>query len=415
MADIVSIAKQAREASGLLQQTTGLQRSACLKQMARSFLKHKAEILAANAADVEEAEKNGLSKPMLMRLKVDEKVFEYMYSRLDKVADLPDPVGRILDGHTEPTGLKIEKISVPLGVVAMIYESRPNVTTDAVSVCLKSCNAVILRGGSESLRTNTAVSAALKEALHETGMPGNSVQMVLTKSHEDVNTLLTLDKYIDVLIPRGGKALIKAVSEKSTIPVIKHYDGICHLYIAPDADIKTAVVLAVNSKCQKVEVCNALETLLVDRGIAEKILPELKAAFGRESVELRGCPKTMEILPGMIPATEEDWMTEYLAPVLSVKTVDNQEEAHRHIARYGSQHTDAIATQSIERAEDFIKNIDSSSVMINASTRLSGGNDYGQGAVIGISTNKLHARGPVGPEDLTTYKWVARGSGHLRM
>lgn len=412
--EIIFIAEQAKRASVLLQKTSGKQRSKCLKVMAERFLFYKDEILDANNADVMEAEKNGLSRPMIQRLKVDEKVFNYMHTRLDKVADLPDPVGKILQGHTEPSGLAVEKISVPIGVVAMIYESRPNVTTDAISVCMKSCNAVILRGGSESVRTNTVVQKAMKEALKETAMPEHAVQMILSKSHEDVNTLLTLDQYIDVLIPRGGKALIKAVSEKSTIPVIKHYDGICHLYIAPDAEEKQAIDLAVNSKCQKVEVCNALETLLVDAAIAEKILPELKKAFDAQEVELRGCEKTMKILPDIARAVEEDWQTEYLAPILSVKIVEDQEEAHRHIERYGSQHTDAIATRAINRAEDFIRNVDSSSVMINSSTRLSGGNDYGQGAVIGISTNKLHARGPVGPEDLTTYKWIARGDGHLR-
>lgn len=413
--DIISIAKQAQKASALLQMTGGEQRSRCLKAIADRFLVYKEEVFSANSEDVRDAEKNGLSRPMIQRLTVDEKVFNYMYTRLVKVADLEDPVGRILHGHTEPSGLVVEKISVPIGVIAMIYESRPNVTTDAVSVCIKSGNAVILRGGSESVRTNTAILKAVKEGLSETSMPEYSVQMVLSKSHEDVETLLTLDQYIDVLIPRGGKALIKAVSEKSTIPVIRHYDGICHLYIAPDAEIKQAVDLAVNSKCQKVEVCNALETLLVDSEIAREILPELKKAFDKNNVELRGCSKTLEILPGIEKAEEEDWRTEYLAPVLSVRIVENQEEAHKHIAEYGSQHTDAIATRSINRAEDFIRNVDSSSVMINSSTRLSGGNDYGQGAVIGISTNKLHARGPVGPEDLTTYKWVARGNGHLRL
>ena len=412
--EIINIAKQASAASSLLQKTAGEQRRRCLKAIADRFLVHKEEIFSANSLDLKEAEKNGLSMPMIQRLRVDEKVFNYMYTRLIKVADLEDPVGRILHGHAEPSGLVVEKISVPIGVIAMIYESRPNVTTDAVSVCIKSGNAVILRGGSESVRTNTAILKAVKEGLNESSMPEYSVQMVLSKSHEDVNTLLTLDQYIDVLIPRGGKALIKAVSEKSTIPVIKHYDGICHMYIAPDADIRQAVDLAVNSKCQKVEVCNALETLLVDAEIAGKILPELNRAFEKNKVELRGCEKTREILSDINPASEEDWRTEYLAPVLSVKIVDSQEEAHMHIAEYGSQHTDAIVTGSINRAEDFISNVDSSSVMINSSTRLSGGNDYGQGAVIGISTNKLHARGPVGPEDLTTYKWVARGNGHLR-
>ncbi|MBN1647245.1 MAG: glutamate-5-semialdehyde dehydrogenase [Spirochaetales bacterium] len=412
--DIISIAQQARAAAALLQQTDGRKRSRCLKTMAEKFVLYRQDILDANTEDVAEAEKNGLPVPLVKRLKIDDKVFDYMHTRLARVADLPDPVGRVLRGHTEPSGLVVEKISVPLGVVAMIYESRPNVTTDAVSVCMKSCNAVILRGGSESLRTNMVIQRVMHEALRETSMPEYAVQMILSKSHEDVNTLLGLDQYIDVLIPRGGKALIKAVSEQSSIPVIKHYDGICHLYIAPDADIGQAVELAVNSKCQKVEVCNALETLLVDKAIAEAVLPELKKAFDAQQVELRGCARTMKIIPGIHAAVGEDWHTEYLAAILSVMVVDDQDHAHRHIAHYGSQHTDAIATQSIRRAEEFIRNVDSSSVMINASTRLSGGNDYGQGAVIGISTNKLHARGPVGPEDLTTYKWVARGNGHLR-
>jgi glutamate-5-semialdehyde dehydrogenase len=337
-----------------------------------------------------------------------------MASRLKKLAALPDPVGRVLEGHTQPDGLKVEKVTVPIGVIGIIYESRPNVTTDAAAVCLKSGNAVILRGGAEALRTNLVLADAMNRAAIENGIPVGSIQIVDTADRKAVGVLLEQKDAIDVLIPRGGKSLIKRISDSSRIPVIKHYDGICHLYIAGDAPVHMAIDLTVNSKCQRVEVCNALETLLIDAESAARMLPPLVDALGSREVEIRGCERCRALVPNLVPASEDDWRTEYLAPILSVRIVDGVEQAIEHIATYGSGHTDGIVTQSLELADRFTNAVDSSSVLVNCSTRLSGGGDYGLGAVVGISTDKLHARGPVGADELTSYKWIARGKGHLR-
>lgn len=382
--------------------------------MADALLSVKDKILDINAQEVIAAKENGQSDAMIKRLTIDEKVFDYMLSRLRKVAQRPDPLNRILEGHTNPAGLRVYKKSVPLGVIGIIYESRPNVTTDAAGVCLKSGNAVILRGGSEALQTNSILTDAMIEGAVNAGLPPQAIQIIRTPGHEVVSELLKMDAYVDVLIPRGGKGLIQRIAEGTRIPVIKHYDGICHLYIAADADTTQAIEIAVNSKCQSVQVCNALETLLVDQQCAETMLPLLQLAFATNRVELRGCNETQKFLPSIAPATEEDWHTEYLAPILSVKIVNGIDEAIDHINRYGSGHTDAIATQSLHLANQFEQQVDSASVLVNASTRLSGGGDFGLGSVIGISTDKLHARGPVGPNELTTYKWVAYGNGHLR-
>jgi len=337
-----------------------------------------------------------------------------MLSRIRKVAQQADPLNRVLEGHTNPAGLQVCKKSVPLGVIGIIYESRPNVTTDAASVCVKSGNAIILRGGSEALQTNTMLTDAMIKGADEAGLPQHAIQIIRTPGHEAVGELLKMDEYVDVLIPRGGKGLIKRIAEGTRIPVIKHYDGICHLYIAADADPTQAVDLAINSKCQSIQVCNALETLLVDKLCAEQMLPLLQKAFDSNNIELRGCEETQKILQNISPATEEDWNTEYLAPILSLKIISGINEAIDHINHYGSGHTDGIVTQSLKLAQKFEQQVDSASVLINASTRLSGGGDYGLGSVVGISTDKLHARGPVGPNELTTYKWVAYGNGHLR-
>lgn len=345
---------------------------------------------------------------------IDDKVFRYMLSRLRKVAQRPDPLNRVLEGHTNPTGLQVFKKSVPLGVIGIIYESRPNVTTDAAGVCIKSGNAIILRGGSEAIQTNTLLADAMIKGTADAGLPRHAIQIIRTPGHEAVGELLKMDEYVDVLIPRGGKGLIKRIAEGTRIPVIKHYDGICHLYLAEDIDPKQAVDLAINSKCQSIQVCNALETLLVDKKCAEQMLPLLQQAFDSNNIELRGCEQTLTILSGISLAIEEDWHTEYLAPILSIKIVNGIQQAIDHINHYGSGHTDGIVTQSLKLAQKFEQQIDSASVLINASTRLSGGGDYGLGSVIGISTDKLHARGPVGPDELTTYKWVAYGNGHLR-
>jgi len=408
------IARQSRLAARKLSATPESLRNLALSKMAESLESVKQQVLDINAQEVLNARQAGQSAAMIKRLTIDDKVFQYMLSRLREVAQQPDPLNRVLKGHTNPAGLKVYKKSVPIGVIGIIYESRPNVTTDAAGVCIKSGNAVILRGGSEALQTNTLLTDAMIKGAVDAGLPEHAIQIIRTPGHEAVGELLKMDEYIDVLIPRGGKGLIKRIAEGTRIPVIKHYDGICHLYLAEDADPVQAVELAINSKCQSIQVCNALETLLVDKNSAKQMLPMLQTAFVENKIELRGCDESQKILQGIAVATEEDWHTEYLAPILSIKVVSGIEEAIEHINHYGSGHTDGIVTQSLRMAEEFEQQIDSASVLINASTRLSGGGDYGLGSVVGISTDKLHARGPVGPDELTTYKWVAYGNGHLR-
>lgn len=411
---VQTIAQQSRAASRQLAPTSEFTRNLALVKMAEALESVKQRVLLINAEEISKARDEGQSDAMVKRLTIDDKTFDYMLSRLKKVAQLPDPLNRILTGHTNPAGLRVYKKSVPLGVIGIIYESRPNVTTDAAAVCIKSGNAVILRGGSEALQTNALLTDAMVEGVTSAGLPQHAVQMIRTPGHEAVGELLQMDQYIDVLIPRGGKGLIKRIAEGTRIPVIKHYDGICHLYIAADANPEQAIALAINSKCQSVQVCNALETLLVDNQCAEQLLPLLYDAFTCNGIEVRGCEQTVTLLPGIAAASEEDWSTEYLAPILSVKIVDGIQAAIDHINYFGSGHTDGIVTQSLSLAQQFEAQVDSASVMINASTRLSGGGDYGLGSVVGISTDKLHVRGPVGPNELTTYKWVAYGDGHLR-
>lgn len=412
MNSIVDIARRAREASFALKSVSGRCRAAALDLMAGKLASCKEELMAANAADLAAAP--GLSDAFKKRLQITEKIFKYMIDRLQEAAALPDPVGKVLEGHTMPSGLQVKRVAIPIGVVAIIYEARPNVTTDAAAVALKSGNAVILKGGSESLRTNKVLAAAMRSAALEAGLPEDAIQLIESTDHAAVGELLKQEQFIDLIIPRGGKSLIKAISEGTRIPVLKHYDGICHQYAASDADTAMAVELIVNSKCQRVEVCNALETLLIDADSAPRLIPAVTAALQEKGVELRGCPECCQLSEVFLPATEEDWSTEYLAPVLSVKIVHGIEEAMAHIARYGSGHTDGIITNSLELSEKFIAGVDSASVLVNASTRLSGGGDYGMGAVVGISTDKLHARGPVGPAELCTYKWVAIGNGQTR-
>ena len=412
MFSVTDTARKAKEASRLLSALSGECRAAALNAMAAKLISCKEELMAANAADLAAAP--GLSDAFKKRLQVTEKIFKYMVNRLEEAAALPDPVGRILEGRTMPSGLQVKRVAVPIGVIAIIYEARPNVTTDAAAVALKSGNAVILKGGSESLRTNKVLAAAMREAAVESGLPADAIQLIESTDHAVVGELLKQEGFIDLIIPRGGKNLIRAVSDNTRIPVLKHYDGICHLYAAEDADTDMTVSLVVNSKCQRVEVCNALETLLVDAASASRLLPAVAEALRREKVELRGCPRCCALVPECREATEEDWGTEYLAPILSIRIVDGIEEAMTHIARYGSGHTDGIITNSLALSERFIAGVDSASVLVNASTRLSGGGDYGMGAVVGISTDRLHARGPVGPAELCSYKWVAVGSGQTR-
>lgn len=411
---IQTIAQQSRAAAHQLASSSATQRNLALANMADSLEALKQQILDTNAQDVLRARQAGQADALIKRLTIDDKVFHYMLARLRKVAQAPDPLNRVLAGHTNPNGLKVYKKSVPLGVIGIIYESRPNVSSDAAGVCIKSGNSVILRGGSEALQTNTLIADAMIAGAMNAGLPQHAIQIIRTPGHEAVSELLKMDDYIDVLIPRGGKGLIQRIAEGTRIPVIKHYDGICHLYIAADADPAQAVALAINSKCQSIQVCNALETLLIDQHCAEQLLPLLQTAFDANNIELRGCENSRKLLPTIAPATEEDWQTEYLAPILALKIVEGIDQAIAHINHYGSKHTDGIVTQSLSNAQKFEQQVDSASVLINASTRLSGGGDYGLGSVIGISTDKLHARGPVGPAELTSYKWVAYGNGHLR-
>ena len=404
---------KAKEASRFLM-TAGSKKDDALAAIAAALREHSAEIIEANSIDIKNGEEAGLTPSLLDRLRLDEARIEGMAVGVEQVAALPDPVGRILDGRTLKNGLRIQKVSVPMGVIGIIYEARPNVTTDAAAVALKSGNAVILKGGSESIRSNRVLVAAMRKAIVAAGLPEDTVQLIDSTDHAAVNELLKQDRYIDVVIPRGGKGLIKAVSENTRIPVLKHYDGICHQYVAADADIDMAVAVVVNSKTERVEVCNALETLLVDRKIAAAFLPKVRDAFAAKGVEIRGCEKTRAILPEVIAATDDDWDTEYLAPIISIRVVDGLDEAVAHIAAHGSGHTDGIITNNLRESREFVARVDSASVLVNASTRLSGGGDYGMGAVVGISTDKLHARGPVGPNELCSYKWVAIGNGHLR-
>ena len=406
------LAQRASAAARKLRSAPAASRAEALKLMADKLIACKDELLAANAEDIAGA--GDISAAFKKRLTVDAKVFDYMVKRLQEAAALPDPVGAVLEERTMPSGLLVKKVAVPVGVLAMIYEARPNVTTDAAAVAIKSGNAVILKGGSEALRTNMVLAGAMREAVKEAGLPEDAVLMVDSVDREAVAELLKQDKYIDLIIPRGGKSLIKAISEGTRIPVLKHYDGICHLYVSPDADAEMAAALVTNSKCQNVAVCNALETLLVDIATPEATLETIVASLKAQQVELRGCERFCARYPEAVAASDEDWDTEYLSNTLSICMVDNIEAAMEHIALHGSGHTDGIITSSDELAAEFIANVDSASVLVNASTRLSGGGDYGMGAVVGISTDRLHARGPVGPAELCTYKWVAVGNGQLR-
>ncbi|MEP6135444.1 glutamate-5-semialdehyde dehydrogenase, partial [Marinobacter sp.] len=327
---------------------------------------------------------------------------------------LPDPIGEITDMTYRPSGIQVGRMRVPLGVIGIIYESRPNVTVEAASLCLKSGNATILRGGSEAIHSNQAIAACLAKGLKESGLPESAVQVVKTTDRAAVGELITMPRFVDVIVPRGGKGLIERISRDARVPVIKHLDGICHVYIDSHADPEKALSIAVNSKTQRYGTCNTMETLLVDQEIAADILPLLADAFRDKGVELRGCPQTMDILPDVVRATEDDWGTEYLAPVLAVKVIDGLDGAIEHINRYSSQHTDSIVTENYTRARRFLTEVDSSSVMVNASTRFADGFEYGLGAEIGISTDKIHARGPVGLEGLTSQKYVVFGDGHIR-
>ena len=389
-------------------------RNAALMAMASAIRDDAAQLIAANAEDVAAASAAGQDPAFVDRLTLDADTIDGMAAGLEAIAALPDPVGEITDLKYRPSGIQVGWMRVPLGVVGIIYESRPNVTADAAGLCLKAGNATILRGGSEAIRSNQAIAKSVHRGLRAAGLPENAVQIVATTDRAAVGHLIADDKHVDVIVPRGGKSLIERIAREAKVPVIKHLDGVCHVYIDADADLAMAIAVADNAKTQRYSTCNTMETLLVHAGIAARALPPLAAVYAKKGVELRGCERSRAMVPSMLPAAEADWYAEYLAPILAVRVVDSLDEAIAHIGKYGSQHTDAIVTEHHGNAMRFLREVDSSSVMINASTRLADGFEYGLGAEIGISTNKLHARGPVGLEGLTSRKWVVLGSGQLR-
>lgn len=415
-AQAVQLAGTARDAAPAMAAAGGGVKNAALLELAERLEKRHRALIAANSKDMKAAARSGLGGALLDRLRLDRKRLEAMAQGVRQVAALPDPVGCLIDGRTRPNGLRISRMRVPLGVVLMIYESRPNVTIDAAALCLKSGNAVLLRGGSEARHSNLALGTVASEALRAAGLPAEAVQVAENQDRALVAELLKLERLIDVVVPRGGKGLIKAVAENSRIPVIKHLDGICHVYVDAAADLDMAEAIVINAKTQRPGVCNAMETLLVHAAVAREFLPRCLKALNRLGVELRGDAAARRAAGKvkMKPATEEDWATEYLDLVLSVAVVDDIAHAIRHIGVYGSGHTDAIVTRDLAAAEKFKLEVNSSSVMVNASTRFSDGFEYGLGAEIGISTDRLHARGPVGLEGLTTYKWIVEGDGQIR-
>jgi glutamate-5-semialdehyde dehydrogenase len=408
------VGRRARAASRLMARAATHDKNAALLAIADALQSSKSAVLAANARDVEAGKAGGLDAALLDRLTISEKAFAGMIEGLQQVAALQDPIGVITDMAYRPSGIQVGKMRVPLGVVGIIYESRPNVTVEAGSLCLKSGNACILRGGSESIHSNRAIAACVRAGLKKAGLPEDAVQVIDTTDRAAVGLLVAMPEFVDVIVPRGGKGLIERISAEARVPVIKHLDGICHVYVDAEADLQKALDIAFNAKCHRYGVCNAMETLLVHEKMAVQFLPAVKKRYDEQAVELRGCAKTCAILPGIKEATEEDWSTEYLAPVLAVKVVKDLDEAMAHINDYGSHHTDSIVTENYSQSRRFINEVDSSSVMVNASTRFADGFEYGLGAEIGISTDKFHARGPVGLEGLTSQKYVVLGDGHVR-
>jgi glutamate-5-semialdehyde dehydrogenase len=409
-----TVGSQARDASRVIAAADTALKNSALLAIAKALNSNLDELLRANAMDMQNGRNNGLEAALLDRLELNPERIAAMIEGLHQVADLPDPVGDITELQDRPSGIKLGKMRVPLGVVGIIYESRPNVTVDAASLCLKSGNATILRGGSEAIHSNQAIAACISRGLAAVGLPETVVQVVNTTDRAAVGELITMTDYVDVIVPRGGKSLIERISSEARVPVIKHLDGNCHVYIDDQADKQKALAIAINAKTHRYGVCNAMESLLVAESIADQVLPELAAAYADKDVELRGCEKTCALIDTAIPATEQDWAEEYLAPVLSIKIVAGLDEAIAHINHYSSHHTDAIITEDSERAARFMRQVDSSSVMVNASTRFADGFEYGLGAEIGISTDKIHARGPVGLEGLTSQKWVVYGDGQIR-
>lgn len=412
--EVRNLAKLAKAASLQLAATSAKTRNDALNAMAEALLTHAGEILAANALDVQAAKEAGIRASYIDRLTLDQKRLEGMANGLRKVALLPDPIGKSDCAFTRPNGLRIEKRRVPLGVIGIIYEARPNVTADAVALCIKSGNACVLRGGSEAIRSNSAVCDCLTAAAEQAGIPKGSIQLLRNTSREEAGEMMRLNGLIDVLIPRGGAGLIKSVVEQASIPVIETGSGVCHVYIDESADLEMAASIIENAKCSRPSVCNAAETLLVHASVAKAYLPEIGKRLLARGVELRCDARAKELIPGALDATEEDWATEYGDLILSIKVVDSIEDAMTHIQTYGTHHSDAIVTESYARAERFLNEVDSAAVYVNASTRFTDGEEFGFGAEIGISTQKLHARGPMGLDELTTIKYVVRGNGQIR-
>jgi glutamate-5-semialdehyde dehydrogenase len=411
---MAEIGTRARAASRRIARAETAAKNAALAAIAEDLDERRDALAEANAADLEAGAAKGLDAALLDRLELTPARIDAMIEGLIQIAALPDPIGAISDLNYRPSGIQVGRMRVPLGVVGIIYESRPNVTADAAALCLKSGNATVLRGGSEAFRSNQAIAAGIRRGLERAGLPADAVQVLATTDRAAVGAMIASPESIDVIIPRGGKGLIERISRDARVPVIKHLDGICHVYIDDRADLDKAFAVAMNAKTQRYGTCNTMETLLVAEGVAAAILPRLGAALAEKGVELRGCARTLTLVDVATPASDADWDTEYLAPILSVRVVPDMDAAIEHIETHGSHHTDSIMTEDYGRARRFLREVDSSSVMVNASTRFADGFEYGLGAEIGISTDKFHARGPVGLEGLTSLKFVVLGDGHVR-
>lgn len=409
-----AMAVRAREAAQRLAGVSTAVKNAALEAMAEALCAYEPEILAANAEDVSAAQERGTAGAMIDRLTLTPARIAAMADGLRQIASLPDPVGEILEGWRRPNGLEIQRVRVPMGVIGVIYESRPNVTADAAGLCLKAGNACLLRGGSEALGSNVAIARRLAEAGERTGLPPASLQLIESPDREAARALMRLNGLVDLLIPRGGAGLIQSVLENATVPVIETGTGNCHTYVDPTADLDAALEIIVNAKCSRPSVCNAMETLLVHEVIADEFLPMVEERLTAQGVELRGCPRACEYLPSAIPAREEDWKTEYLALILAVRVVDSLDDAIAHINTYGTRHSEAILTEDYSAAQRFLRKVDAACVYVNASTRFTDGYEFGFGAEVGISNQKLHARGPMGLRELTTHKYLIRGSGQIR-
>lgn len=408
------LGEQASGAARMMSAASTASKNNALHYLAEMLLAEQDNLAKENVLDLKAGKERGLDTALLDRLELTPARIASMSEGLSQIACLQDPIGEVSDLAFRPSGIQVGKMRVPLGVIGIIYESRPNVTADAAGLCLKSGNAVILRGGSEAIHSNRAIGQCIQRALKQANLPEQAVQVVDTTDRSAVSELLTMNQHVSVIIPRGGKGLIERVSTESTIPVIKHLDGNCHVYLDKDMDEKKAIGIAVNAKTQRYGVCNAMETLLVHKDIADSVMPKLQKQYDKHNVELRGCEKTISILDNITSATTQDWSEEYLAPILAVKVVDNIDDAIDHIETYGSHHTDVIVSENFTATQKFIREVDSSSVMVNASSRFADGFEYGLGAEIGISTDKLHARGPVGLEGLTTQKFIVFGDGNIR-